>query len=99
MWPLYQYADQVLAPCGSWWPTSVGLARSVKSTTVVPAAYAEDTSTSRFAFGSVLKLCIVQFGSCAWVTPAGVVWSRGTFHELNHGSTDEPSMVSRLPTS
>src|SRR5687767_3723132 len=99
MWPLYQYDDHVLAPCGSWWPSSRGLRGSVKSTTVVPAAYADDTSTLRFVVGSVLKLCIVQFGSCAWVTPSGVVWSRGTFHELSGASTFVLLMTSRLATS
>jgi hypothetical protein len=32
---LYQYDDHVFAPCGSWWAISLGLAGSVKSTTVV----------------------------------------------------------------
>src|SRR5918999_2108614 len=97
MWPLYQYADHVLAPCGSRYPTSRGRDGSLKSTIVVPAAYAEETSTSPCFVGSVLKLCIVQFGCCS-CSGVSFSWMRGTFHELRGGTTSS-SRLSMLRVS
>ena len=65
-WPLYQYEDQVFAPCGSLCAISTGFSRSVKSKTVVPPEYAADTPTYRPSTGSTLKLCMVHRALSPW---------------------------------